>query len=93
MAQTVVRFGIPPTDKPFASSHRRLDRMEVNRRSDRHPLPVMADLLARGRRLGDADDRPDKPDHLTGDCRGDHDLRLARRRQPAIARAQPGRPR
>ena len=41
------------------------------------------------RGLRDAGDRADKADHLTGDCRGDHDLRLARRSKPPIARAQP----
>jgi len=46
--------------------------------------------LERG--LGDAGDRPDKADHLTGDCSSDHNLRLARRSQPPIARAQPDLP-
>src|SRR6266404_6518395 len=44
------------------------------------------------RRLSDVGNRPDKADHLTSDCRGDYDLRLACRSKPPIARAQPDLP-
>ena len=62
-----------PVDRPLSTS-------------SRCGRPIGSDLE---RRLGDAGDSPDKADHLTGDCRGDHDLWLARRSQPPIARAQP----